>query len=331
MGGNVFQTTSGIKIEYIEPTVKEYLQEMKKLFPLKRALFSKKYLHYLGSVGKKAVSGDIDLGIDAKDLIKSFNINELKNWKLEYDTIFVDFQKMKKRSRTATDEELMLKATLKGIARYININSRSIHTDEKKIGLGTMFSLFPQYNENNEDTGLFVQMDWMVGNIELLKFSYYSKTYAGNVKGLHRTQLMLAMFQAIDMSFSHTKGLSNKDTKELITRDPKKMIQILNKGLGTRLRQSQIDDYFRLSAVVLALPKDKKERILDTYLKILDHTRTDIPENLQDYWKKNQNKLKLTGKFLPASSALLEDFEPTFYLDETFHSRDGFKAYLHQI
>ena len=327
MGGNVFQGTSGIKIEYIEPTVKHYLQEMKKLFPQKRALFSKKYMHYLGSVGKKAVSGDIDLGIDAKDLLKSFDANELKKWNLEYDTIFVDFQKMKKRSRTATDEELMLKATLKGISRYINLNSRNIHTDEKKIGLGTMFSIFPQYDENDEDTGLYVQMDWMVGNIDLLKFSYYSKTYSGNVKGLHRTQLMLAMFQAIDMSFSHTKGLSDKATKELITRDPKKMIQILNRGLGTKLRQSQINDYFKLSEVVLGLPISKKEKILDTYLRILDHTRTDIPENLQDYWKKNQSRLHLTGKFLPSSSALLEDIVPY----ENYHSRDGFKAYLHQI
>ena len=45
--------------------------------------------------------------------------------------------------------------------------------------------------------------------------------------------------------------------------------------------------------------------ILNIYLKILDRTRTDIPLDIQDYWIKNQDKLELTGKFLPDDSALI--------------------------
>jgi len=36
------------------------------------------------------------------------------------------------------------------------------------------------------------------------------------------------------------------------------------------------------------LPKDKLNQVFDTYLKILDSTRADIPNDLQDYWIKNQ-------------------------------------------
>ena len=41
------------------------------------------------------------------------------------------------------------------------------------------------------------------------------------------------------------------------------------------------------------------------YLKILDSTRTDIPENLQQYWIDNQERLGLKGKFLPDVSNLI--------------------------
>ena len=47
------------------------------------------------------------------------------------------------------------------------------------------------------------------------------------------------------------------------------------------------------------------ENIIDRYLKILDSTRADIPENLQQYWIDNQDRLGLKGKFLPDNSNLI--------------------------
>lgn len=44
--------------------------------------------------------------------------------------------------------------------------------------------------------------------------------------------------------------------------------------------------------------------MIDIYLKILDSTRADIPDDLQVEWKKRRAKLGLTGKFLPDNSAL---------------------------
>jgi hypothetical protein len=46
--------------------------------------------------------------------------------------------------------------------------------------------------------------------------------------------------------------------------------------------------------------------VYDTYLKILDSTRADIPEDLQAYWIANQERLGLKGKFLPDNSNLTQ-------------------------
>ena len=46
--------------------------------------------------------------------------------------------------------------------------------------------------------------------------------------------------------------------------------------------------------------------IMDRYLKILDSTRADIPDNLQQYWIDNQSRLVLKGKFLPDTSNLVK-------------------------
>jgi hypothetical protein len=44
--------------------------------------------------------------------------------------------------------------------------------------------------------------------------------------------------------------------------------------------------------------------LLNIYFKILDSTRADIPDNLQDEWRQRKDSLGLTGKFLPDTSAL---------------------------
>jgi hypothetical protein len=44
--------------------------------------------------------------------------------------------------------------------------------------------------------------------------------------------------------------------------------------------------------------------LLNIYFKILDSTRADIPDDMQDEWRKRKDSLGLTGKFLPDNSAL---------------------------
>lgn len=302
MGGNVFKDkTQNINITNIKPTVNEYFKELKRVFPQKN-IFNLSKFHYLGSAGKKDVSGDIDFGINTPDIVKDFSDEELKKWELVPEEIKEDFNKMKKRARTATDDEIMMKAVLKGIANKLNQSAPNIFTDPKKVGPGSMFGLFPQFTPNKQDYG--VQMDWMVGDIDLLKFSYYSESYKGNIKGLHRTQLMLAMFQGIDYSFSHTKGLTDKTSGLLITTKPSKMIQILNDKYNLNMSRDDINNYFTLFENVQKLSHKEYNRVIDTYLSILDKTRTDIPENLQQEYIQKQKQLNLQGKFLPLNSKL---------------------------
>ena len=321
MGGNVFAgKTKPIKKENIEETVQNYFNELKKLFPKKSKIFNKKYFHYLGSVGKKPVSGDIDFGIDAKVLLKDFSDKSFKEWGINPVQVKTRFEKLKKRARTATNEQLMMKAFLQEISVLINAKSPNIYVEEKKVGPGTMFSLYPQF-ENGKKLNYGVQIDWMAGNIDLLKFSYYSSVYKGNVKGLHRTQLVLSMFDNAGVSFNHTAGLKWKDTGEFITDKPSEMIQMLGDLYNVSLNKSIVNDYFKLIAVVKSLPQKEKDGILNTYLKILDKTRADIPEDLHDEYRARKKHLGLTGKFLPSDSKLLK---------ENFTKPKSFKAYLNK-
>ena len=54
------------------------------------------------------------------------------------------------------------------------------------------------------------------------------------------------------------------------------------------------------------LSREDLNGVYDTYLKILDSTRADIPEDLQSYWIDNQERLGLKGKFLPDNSNLVQ-------------------------
>ncbi len=306
MGGNIFkESASSIPKELIEETVITYFEDLKILFPQKANIFNKKHFKYLGSVGKKDLSGDIDFGIDASSIIdKKFSNEDIKKWNIDPEDVQSKFEILKKRARTATDDDLMMKAILFNIAIKMNTSNR-IRTEEKKTGHGTIFGCFPQIS-NNVETGKGVQIDWMIGNIDWLQFSYYSTTYKGTVKGLHRTQLILAMFQHLNLAFSHLKGVTDKKTKNLIAKTPNEAIQLLEEGFKIKLSKEIIQDYFKIQKVINELPNKIQKSIYDIYLKILDSTRADIPNDLQEYWIKEQTNLQLKGKFLPMNSNLIE-------------------------
>ena len=122
---------------------------------------------------------------------------------------------MVKRARTAKPSEVELRAFLYEIAKYIAENSQIIKTDLKKVRPGQMFSLFPQISDTGEQKDVGVQIDWMMGNRNWLKFSYFSPSPTESqplLKGLHRTQLLLAMFFAKDHSFKHVGGVFDRKT-----------------------------------------------------------------------------------------------------------------------
>jgi len=306
MGGNVFKDrTQSIKKENIEPTVKKYFKELSKVFPQKKDMFSKEYLKYVGSVGKKAESGDIDFAIDTKSIIKDFSDESIMEWGLNPEEVKEQMLKYKKRARTATDEELTLRAILKGIVTRINLESDNIYSDEVKISAGSIFSLFPQYNQEGQELASGVQIDWMIGSLDLLEFSYYSEVYDGNVKGLHRTQLIVSVFNNIGVTYSHTKGIFLKGSKEIITKNPKEIIDYLNEKYRFSITREIIGNYFLFYEYLQEnLPEDELMKIMNIYFRILSYTRTDIPYNVQDLWLGLNETEHYETKFLPEDSSL---------------------------
>ena len=300
-GGNVFGTTSSIKKEYIEPTLSRFTSELKKIYPKINFKFST-----LGSVGKKDESGDIDLGMDVDQFMTKDGTPLLDNWNINEAEFEALYDKIRKRSRSATEAQSKLRAMLELIAVNIEKKSQFIDTDIKAAGGGSIFCTFPQYNENGEALDdKAVQIDINVGNLDWLNFSYYSNTYKDNVKGLHRTQLMLSMFQALGLTFNHGTGVKDKATGDVVATTPKEALDVLNKGYNLNLSQDVLNDYFELmDSLKKNLSEGELNQILDTYLKILDSTRADIPNDIQDYWIANQSRLGLKGKFLPDNSNL---------------------------
>ena len=168
-----------------------------------------------------------------------------------------------------------------------------------------LFCQFPQYDESGKELDLTVQIDINFGKLDWLKFAYYSDSYAGNVKGLHRTQLMLHMFANKGYVFSHNYGVKDKETQEIVANSPEEAVKLLNKLYGLHLTDKILENYHKLQEYLREhLKEDELDKIYDIYLKTLDSTRCDIPEDLQEYWIKNKARLGLKGQFLPDNSRL---------------------------
>ena len=303
-GGNVFGTTTSIEKDNIEPTVEKFVEQLSKIFPAKASTF--KSFEKLGSAGKKATSGDIDLSYDVKNVFPDGKTPDFKGWGVDekkYNELVAQFTK---RAKTASPEKIQLRAMIVLIGEKINAALPDVEVDTKSSGSGSIFCAIPQYDKDGNKLDIAVQTDINIGNPEWLRFSYYSQTYQGNVKGLHRTQLMLSLFANKDRTFSHSTGVVNKETGEKEASSPKEAIELLNKLYGFKLTQDILDDYFKLEDFLKKnLSKEEYNSIIDRYLKILDSTRADIPENLQQYWIDNQDRLGLKGKFLPDNSNLI--------------------------
>tara|TARA_R110000824_G_scaffold363616_2_gene551642 strand:+ start:77 stop:2086 length:2010 start_codon:yes stop_codon:yes gene_type:complete len=317
-GGNVFkgESVDSIPLAFIEPTLNEYYEELSRLFPQHSSKFAD--FTPLGSVGKKAKSGDIDLAVDVEELFPQSKVTDevLQSWNLNPADWKATYEKMVKRARTAKPSEVELRAFLYEIARYIGENSQIIKTDLKKVRPGQMFSLFPQISDSGEQKDVGVQIDWMMGNKNWLKFSYFSPAPTESqplLKGLHRTQLLLAMFLAKDHSFKHVGGVFDRKTGEKVAHSPAEAMRLLGKLYGTNVSPEVFNTFEgALEWLMGNVSEQDKNRALDVYLTILDRTKGNkealpsgeknrcgyIPQELEDYWVQNWQRLGLKGDIL---------------------------------
>jgi hypothetical protein len=303
-GGNVFDITSSINKENIDSTVEKFVDELSRIFPAKASSF--KSFEKLGSAGKKDVSGDIDLSYDVKNIFPDGK-PDFQGWGVDEGKYNEKVALFTKRSKTASVDKIQLRAMIELIGEKLDENSSEIEVDTKSSGNGSIFCSAPQYGPDGKPLGINVQTDINIGNPEWLRFSYYSNTYAGNVKGLHRTQLMLSLFANKGKSFSHATGVVDRETGEKEASNPQEALALLNKLYGFDISQDTLNDYFKLEGYLKSnVSPEEYNAIMDRYLKILDSTRADIPDNLQQYWIDNQSRLVLKGKFLPDTSNLVK-------------------------
>jgi hypothetical protein len=301
-GGNVFGTTDRIRKDDIPPTLNKFVEELGKIFPKKKNTFK---FQTLGSVGQKDESGDIDLGYDGNNLVKDGKA-DLEGWNIDPEEFQQTFDRIRKRARSASEEQSTKRAMLELIAKQVIDAPGPIKADMKAAGNGSLFFEFPQYDATGNELDKHVQIDINVGDLDWLKFSYFSKGYTGNIKGLHRTQLLVALFKNKDLTFNHNLGVKDKEGN-ILAKNPQQVLDLLNKLYGTDISGDIIYDYSELMDYLSQnISQSELNSVYDIYLKILDSTRADIPQHLQDYWIKNQERLALKGKFLPDDSNLVK-------------------------
>jgi hypothetical protein len=299
MGGNIFEFTTSIEKNRIHYTIDAFTQKMQSIFPVVPISFT-----VLGSAGKKDSSNDIDLGLNVSTVLDKGSNPKLIEWNLDMSSYDSLYELTRKRARTATEYQSKINVMIKLIAAKMFDNG--IVTSTKGSGSGSLFCVFPQYDVEGETLD-FVQIDINVGDIEWLNFSYYSETYESNVKGLHRTQLLVSLFANKNMTFRHGTGIYNSSKDMYEARTPNEAIKLLNRLYSINLTESITKNFFLLyEYLVDNLDKNELDKVFDTYLKILDSTRADIPYMLQDYWLSNRMRLGLQGKFLPENSNLIK-------------------------
>lgn len=301
-GGNVFGTSSPIKKENINPTMTKFIETLGKIYPKKSSTF--KTFKMLGSVGKKDVSGDIDVSYDINNFIRDKK-PDLVGWGLDEAEYQKRLDISLKRARTSTPDQVMLRTMLEMIAIKAEESEYDISSSPKSAAKGSLFFDFPQHDEKGEVLPITVQIDINVGDPKWLGFSYYSNVYKGNIKGLHRTQLLVSLFGNKGKMFQHGRGVIDKDTRNIEAQSPEEAVNLINKLYNVNITEDIVNDYHKLIDFIFNnFEEEDIKNILDSYIRILDQTRADIPEELQQYWIDNQERLGLKGKYLPDSSNL---------------------------
>ena len=276
MGGNIFKDrATSIEAQNIQPTIQAYREFLSKVFPQKTEAFE--FFEAVGSAGKKPVSGDLDLAIDSSHIVESFTGDELAKWGIDYDDWNNLYTKIHKRARTATYEMSKMRALLTLIAETIKETGVGVGD---RTTAGNIFTCFPQYGPDGRTTGDLVQIDWMVGDIDWLRWAYYSCSDS-NLKGLHRTQFIVACLSVKDYTFNHFSGIKEKGTSDWTICDPENAVKLLSDLYGGL----DISQTYKFKDLHLWLHRASSaaeyQEVIIRYRNILELAKVDIPEILQ--------------------------------------------------
>jgi hypothetical protein len=288
-GGNVFTgteyDTDDILLNNIKPTIDEFVSTLSSIFPKKKSTFTSlsDSSNWVGSTGKKPKSGDVDLAYSSEYFFKDGQI-DTEGWGVDQNEYTQLYEKNKKAARSASDEQIQVKSLIQLIVKKINGSGKDIHANDKAANGGTIHFSYPQYSDSEKlDTN--AQLDLDTGDLDWLKFRYNSELPDDNqeIKGLHRGQLMLAMFAATGYTFKSGKGFVRKETGDILGDKPQDAIDVFNNeykpkqplDLKITSNYNKLMDYVKTN-----LDPEDKENTLKMFAEALRRAKAYVPDNI---------------------------------------------------
>lgn len=288
-GGNVFTgteyDTDDILLNNIKPTIDEFVSTLSSIFPKKKSTFTSlsDSSNWLGSTGKKPKSGDVDLAYSSEYFFKDGQI-DTEGWGVDQNEYTQLYEKNKKAARSASDEQIQVKSLIQLIVKKINGSGKDIHANDKAANGGTIHFSYPQYSDS-EKLDINAQLDLDTGDLDWLKFRYNSELPDDNqeIKGLHRGQLMLAMFAATGYTFKSGKGFVRKETGDILGDKPQDAIDVFNNeykpkqplDLKITSNYNKLMDYVKNN-----LDPEDKENTLKMFAEALRRAKAYVPDNI---------------------------------------------------
>jgi hypothetical protein len=288
-GGNVFTgteyDTDDILLNNIKPTIDEFVSTLSSIFPKKKSTFTSlsNSSNWLGSTGKKPKSGDVDLAYSSEYFFKDGQI-DTEGWGVDQNEYTQLYEKNKKAARSASDEQIQVKSLIQLIVKKINGSGKDIYANDKAANGGTIHFSYPQYSDS-EKLNTNAQLDLDTGDLDWLKFRYNSELPDDNqeIKGLHRGQLMLAMFAATGYTFKSGKGFVRKETGDILGDKPQDAIDVFNNeykpkqplDLKITSNYNKLMDYVKTN-----LDPEDKENTLKMFAEALRRAKAYVPDNI---------------------------------------------------
>jgi hypothetical protein len=289
-GGNVFKNTEfdtqNIVLDNVAPTIKQLVNDLGKIFPNKKSTFNllNDKSNWLGSTGRKPQSGDVDIAYSSEYFFKNGKA-DTEGWGINTEEYNALYEKYRKSARTATDEQVQLKSLIQSIVNRINSSGTDLYADDKASGAGSLHLSYPQYDLSGKKLESRSQIDLDIGDMDWLKFRFNSELPEDNpqIKGLHRGQLMLAMFAATGYTFKSGKGFIRKETGEIIADKPQGALEVFNQEYKSKqpLTLDIINNYNKLMDYIKNnLKPEDKNKTLDMFKEALRRAGAYVPDNI---------------------------------------------------
>ena len=188
----------------------------------------------LGSTGIRSSSGDIDVAVNAKEVDKEGMYQKLVTWATK---------------------------------NYPNDNPRQWVA---KSGTNVHFKTPINGNPKNG----FVQLDLMFGDPVWMKFALKGSGDDSVYKGAHRMIMLASVAKAQGMQWSPTKGLVDRETKQVITTNPE---EIAKRLIGPDANRQTLDSVETINAAIKGR-KDYAQLVAD-FQKNIEAQGLPMPES----------------------------------------------------